>query len=199
MRTVETVLIIVLLVVATQCQLRMNPCPATCRCNGMTPGVCTSCYEPYKDIATNCVGCLAGYEYSLVAGRCLQLKIGQCPSLCACEDKDGVCSSCIDPNRNLTVGCAMCSQGFAYNFTSGMCYSLPCPAACKCVLDEQDSSKAKDKAKLKEAVGDDNSSEVRGNHAMKNDSAKSGKADDKTKKKNGKRLLPSNTKSITAS
>jgi hypothetical protein len=133
------------LIALTECQFKMSPCPPTCRCNGLTSGVCTSCYEPFKDITTNCVGCQPGYEYSLLAGRCLELKQGQCPSLCSCDDQPGVCSSCIDPNRNFTVGCAMCAQGFAYNFTSSMCYPLPCPSACMCDQDEIDKVKSKSK------------------------------------------------------
>ena len=53
-----------------------------------------------------------------------------------------------------------------------MCYSLPCPIACKCVLDDTDTSKAKNKNKTKDASGDDNSSEVKGNHKMKTTTTK---------------------------
>lgn len=85
MKYVYTVALIAALLVLSQAEYQMSPCPPTCRCNGVTTGICTSCYEPFKDITTNCIGCLPGYEYNIMAGRCVELKAGTCPSLCKCE------------------------------------------------------------------------------------------------------------------
>lgn len=135
-------IIFLLAISLSLCELRFAACPPTCRCSGIQSSKCTSCYEPFKDIETECIGCLPGYEYSLQAGKCLKLAEGACPSLCNCDD-DGKCSECKDPNRNLTIGCAMCQRGFVFNFTEQQCYPLPCPKNCVCTPEDLQALKKK--------------------------------------------------------
>lgn len=131
------ILAIVLAIVAAQGPF--GRCPNNCECRGFVPGICTRCFQPNRDISTQCTTCLDGYRMD-INRRCVDYPPNRgCPSTCSqCRGiVPWVCTGCDDPNEDVGTDCRECNSDFVRN-RNGVCERVnfppprTCPSVCEC-------------------------------------------------------------------
>jgi len=117
-----------------------DPCPINCECRGIVPGICTRCFDPNRDISTQCEKCVAGYSMHPVTKQCLKGVPSQtntekrCPYYCLCNGfVPWTCTRCSDIKKTVESKCRNCMAGYILNYYTGKCISTSsCPEGCIC-------------------------------------------------------------------
>lgn len=108
------------------------PNPQFCYCNPAQPTVCFRCYDPTKNVSTNCTTCRWPFVMNSSYG-CVSPTAVPCPTdYCQCGSTAGVCTSCYDPLRSTASNCQACTNGGTNQYGQCAGSQYLCPAGCNC-------------------------------------------------------------------